>query len=371
MNRKLKRFLAILLSAAMVCGSSVMAFADAPNPEGNVTGDESEVEGYVETDVFTYSVPTASNNALKMILDPQKLISKTHAAAYEGYTESDFESNKTVYFRRYETGAANKFMGESDSLSACNLGTVSMNVTLSTEIENTTGITFVSDNATFASIKTPAVKFTFKTTNLPDEEKVLKPDGTTDKLVSSNGAEVKETVTISAGVVPGVENEYSMSVNKVNGVKNYTYNIPSANTATAAAAAATKRIAFNYAAEANDVKGWADILDANPKIKLTYKFEKWVDEEAEEVVERVMESNGNGGYRYDFSPVLAGTLTSMKIDGTVRDGIITAGNATYGEVGEGRFLIKATAVTNFGLSTGNHTVDVVIGGKSYTLKIKN
>lgn len=273
--RNVKRIMAILLSVAMVMGSSVAVMAETPDPEGSIGTKESELEGYVNKKVFTYQVPTASNDALKMIFDPQELIKDTEAAAYAGVTKDDFEAGKTVYFHRSDANATNKYMGTSDSLSVCNLGTVSMNVSFTSEVKSFTGIEFASSNAAYTAAKTPAVNLTMNVTAKPSDEKTLT---TSSKIpVSTNGEVTKGEMTVSSGVVDGVKLLYKASYNGIeDGKKNYTYEIPSANAAAALTAAIGDEFAFQYEAAANDVEGWASVT-AKPVLSLTYKFEKRAD----------------------------------------------------------------------------------------------
>ena len=82
-----KRFLSVVLSAAMIAGSSVTAFAATATTSpahGTLTG-KGSMEGIVDLDVFRVDVPTTPTSGvtdLDFIMDPQELIKATDGKRY-------------------------------------------------------------------------------------------------------------------------------------------------------------------------------------------------------------------------------------------------------------------------------------------------
>lgn len=93
-----KKILAIVLSAAMVVGSSLTAFAaDATEGTSGTSTGEGGVEGIVDLEVFHVTVPTASDTAtLAYFADPQGLIQKT-AQSKPAYANKNFGPG-TLFF---------------------------------------------------------------------------------------------------------------------------------------------------------------------------------------------------------------------------------------------------------------------------------
>ena len=91
-----KKLLAASLTATMVLGNAVVAFA--ADQEGGSTG-EGETQYVEENDVFDVVFPTTEDNAttFNYLLDPAGLIKITSGDRYTGKT---FDDNKTVYFLR-------------------------------------------------------------------------------------------------------------------------------------------------------------------------------------------------------------------------------------------------------------------------------
>ena len=76
----------------------------------------------------------------------------------------------------------------------------------------------------------------------------------------------------------------------------------------------------------------------------------------------------SGVASYTFANAPTGTLTAAVVDGESKAGAVSNGNIAYAD---GVVTIKAAAVTGMGLATGNHTINLTIGGTEYTLTIEN
>ncbi len=93
------------------------------------TGTVSESE---ETDhVFQVILPVGTDDVFDFILDPQQLITKTEAAAYEG---SRFEEGATLFFRHSDKSAEETYSSSSDALTIINKGSAPVEVELTASV---------------------------------------------------------------------------------------------------------------------------------------------------------------------------------------------------------------------------------------------
>ena len=130
-----KRFLAVALSATMVFGSTLTAFAEDPDPTeqatggGNGTGAGS-TEGYVNTLKTKVLVPTeeAINAGLNFHVDPQRLITATSKAAHPDWTLPE-TGDTGVYFLTGDKTYTNT----SSTFNIANLGTGDVTFTIKVE----------------------------------------------------------------------------------------------------------------------------------------------------------------------------------------------------------------------------------------------
>lgn len=206
-----KRFLSLVLSAAMVMSSSVVAFG--ANTGGNMDDTakkasllgKGSVEGYVDKDVFTVKVPTnvkhGQLDALDFILDPQKLIEATSGNKYvssntgknKGITGVSNNDYGTLYFTNLLSGNKVVLSTNSDPLTFTNKGAVSVNVALKASVTDAAGIV-VSNNDTLTDTQTSMFL------KLVDEDDVA-------TLISANGGEASRVVSAS-------DSAYSVSYNQ-------------------------------------------------------------------------------------------------------------------------------------------------------------
>ena len=223
-----KRFLAVVLTASMVVGSSVSAFASetevtkAP-AKGSMKG-SAQVEGYLDKDIFKVEVPTVSVNGsmFNFVMDPQGLIEATSGNRYKsgkgadnvGVSANDFEYG-TLYFANV-SGNNTKLSPTSDAATIRNKSTFSVNATLTTAI-NKFGNLKISSNLTTAT--EPSIQLSLSGN--------LSTNGTATAdapvALSDNGvAEVVKTIS-------GCDGDYSVSFNTSSNKYEYVLSSNSAN----------------------------------------------------------------------------------------------------------------------------------------------
>lgn len=142
MRWNLKRFASFIWVVNFVMSSSISASAENLG-QGSETG-VGEVEGSVKTDIYQVVLPTDTKGIFDFILDPQGLINKTGAAAYDGDT---FEDGATVFFKRTDGQAEVDYSKTSDFVTITNKSSIAVNVSLNVSIspDSIEGITLTDD----------------------------------------------------------------------------------------------------------------------------------------------------------------------------------------------------------------------------------
>lgn len=113
---KLRKLVATGLVATMVLGNSVMAFAEeAQKATASGTG-TGTLEGVVNSDVLSVTLPTTATETLKYIADPQGLIAKTDSAHYSDKTFG----TGSIFFENKAEGAEFNYSNKSDALTVTN-----------------------------------------------------------------------------------------------------------------------------------------------------------------------------------------------------------------------------------------------------------
>lgn len=114
------------------------AVAGAPEPV------ESGTEQEAKSDICQVIFPGDTEHVFDFIMDPQRLISQTNAAAYGG---SVFEADATLFFRRRDGGVPEDYSSSSDALVIVNGGTadVELTVTAGISMESMGGICLTDD----------------------------------------------------------------------------------------------------------------------------------------------------------------------------------------------------------------------------------
>ncbi len=193
------RFLAVLLAATMVFGSTVTSFA-ATDPTESATGSgeatgSGAAEGYVNTNVVKVVLPTTTTTTFAFIMDPQKMLETTNGARLGTAWKSPGANDKYVYFK-----TANGYANESDTVYFVNKSSgTDLDVTVTAKASPAaSGTTITLDGATAAA---PTVT---------NDEKLylgLKVAGETAKI-DTTGVSIK--VTADAPTT----NQYTLVYNK-------------------------------------------------------------------------------------------------------------------------------------------------------------
>lgn len=150
--RKMKKGMVVALTATMVLGSTLTAFASdagttTPVTSGSTSGAGTS-EGHVDKEVVNMVLPTIASGSspFAYTMDPERLIQETNGAKYEDFTFPAKESDKGVYFLTGDKTYANT----SNTLQAINKS--SCNVTLTVKVKATQNtakdITLVSSEST-------------------------------------------------------------------------------------------------------------------------------------------------------------------------------------------------------------------------------
>ena len=125
---------------------TIISFLSALCPMSKVTASQSETaepgaEQVAEGDIFQVIFPSDTDHVFDFIMDPQKLISQTDAAAYGG---SVFEEDATLFFRRRDGEVPEDYSSSSDALVITNAGTAEVDLTVTASI-SMEGITLTDD----------------------------------------------------------------------------------------------------------------------------------------------------------------------------------------------------------------------------------
>lgn len=286
-----KRFLAVVLSAAMVAGNTVVASAaitgtnyTGPNGAGtsyNATGSAIAGEasgsvtgtGYlkdkVDMKVFRVVVPTqrdASKEAdlFDYILDPQGLIDATQAAKYKKGAAID-GANKNVSVNSYtksslyfvnSANGVKSLSDTSDEFQIINKSTMDVDVSVNAKVTAATGISVSTDKA-FAGDKSASVYIGYKRTS---------PTGGKEEIAISEN----DTAYIDQATIGNAKSFYQVSAN-ADGTM--TYDIPSMNSSGKSESEnAYKAYKFKLTGATNTKGDW-DSLNSGatgPVINITY-----------------------------------------------------------------------------------------------------
>lgn len=143
-----KRFLALVLSFAMVAGSGLTVFAADKEGSEEASG---EVQYLEKSDIFDVVLPTDAGTTFDYLLDPEGLIKKTNGGRYSGKA---FDDDKTVYFLHAAkvdgivggtAGTANcDYTDTSDAITVTNKSTKAVDVKVTAKISAADGVTMAT-----------------------------------------------------------------------------------------------------------------------------------------------------------------------------------------------------------------------------------
>lgn len=126
MKRNLRKWIIFALSSALAVGAPISAMAEETGRNDVVdAGMSGETVTLVRPEVYQVVLPTDVNGVFDFILDPQKLIEETNAAAYGG---TSFEKGATMFFHRSDGQAAEEYSSSSDHVTIINRSNVPVEV---------------------------------------------------------------------------------------------------------------------------------------------------------------------------------------------------------------------------------------------------
>lgn len=362
MNKKfLKRVAAFAMAATLVLGNAAIAFA----ADGTATGEGANEGAKPEYPVASITLPVVTNEKMyDYIIDPNELIkgTKDNAASEQHYDWStDFNASGTLWFQQFASPAVaglKKFEPTSDSLKIENKSAVDITVKAKVvaDASYTGGITFVT-GSTFAT----AGK------NIYIATKGTKKD-VTDQGAAGTEAPVAAVAVKGLGAANGAELSFDLKGN-VNNFRlaydsignKYEYKMSTASALVWSEGSFQLEGACNTA---NADKVWTD-KDNGPKLDVTWSWEAKSSGGVTTYALTKVAATGNLVYEFDDASAPTGSLTAVTVNGTARNGAITAGNIAY-NASTKKFVIQKASVTNFGITEGNTTVVATIGGTEYT-----
>lgn len=259
---KSKKLLALALSASMVMGSGVVAFA--ADEEGAATGNGT-VEYVAQSDVFSVVLPTSAGTTFDYILDPDGLITQTSGSKYTGKT---FAKDDTVYFLHAEKvsgtaigetspGTDNlDYTATSDAIKVVNKSTQQVTLKVDAKIASATGVVMATAD-------------TMSGTGENLYMALVGNDGTTDTTKALTTAGVQLTANIGADAT-AYETTYDAAA------KEYKKTLTAA--AQAADYAGFKSYTFKLTGKAKAKDAALLALKENPpKIDLTWSVEDFTE----------------------------------------------------------------------------------------------
>lgn len=310
-----KRFLAVVLTASMVLGNSVMAMASASanivntDPAvGNAEGSGS-VEGIVNKNVFSVELPTQAEKAsvFDFIMDPQELVSATDAARY---TSANSVVSGSMYFKNVSANGTYDLGPTSKALTVKNRSTMDVDVTLSANITGLTGVELISTNASdvpaFGNGK-PSVYMALS-----------------GNEISGNGAPTISPITAASSkittTISGADGQYEVSYN--NG---YSYAL-SSNSANFAGYS----FALTGASGGGDYDSWTEVagLTTAPKVTVTWTLTEHVDPVQPSLTFVTPEATGNSVAKPATGPVRLKIDWGKGADEASTVSSVKAGNTT-------------------------------------------
>lgn len=142
MKRNLKQLIALVLSVLLAVGTPISAAAEETG-QNDAEGIDS-TKTFVKTEVYQVVLPTDVNGIFDFILDPQKLIEKTNAAAYGG---TSFEKGATMFFHRTDGQTTEEYSSSSDHITIVNKSNIPIEVQIDVNIlpDSLRGITVSGD----------------------------------------------------------------------------------------------------------------------------------------------------------------------------------------------------------------------------------
>lgn len=365
MRKSIQKIVAGILSATMLLSTSALAFGDAFT-SGGTDSNPSGIEDFVDTDVFKVVVPTnVEADTFKFILDPQKLITLTSGAAYNG---KKFQSGATLFFMN--SGAGNlmsdasgtgtyDYSNKSNRLTIINKSTMDVDVTLSASITSAGDLEFVSKNEFTSSADKGAKVYL----GLVNETKGL---GSAAAITT----EAASDVSLLSGAADG---SYQFMISDA-ATHTYKYALKS----DADDNPAFSRLSFYVTGASNPYGDYKDVKDAAPKLDLVWSVKAHSDndeEEEENVQEAKLVWYEDSFYlgTSETEGLLAeaftmGDVTSVTLKANDHEAVDVKSGCSVSEDNGYWVMIPFSDASSLGVAdeVGTYTMTVVIDGVTYT-----
>lgn len=257
---KLKKKIAVLLTATMVLGMTVTAFADSNVPGGGSATGAGGSEGHLDREIGNVVLPTTvSANAFDYKIDPERLVNETSGAIYEtGTNFTNDAKSKGVYFLT----SAKNYDYKTNSYDVENKSTFPIDVTVEVAVpeKGANDIALVSENgiADAQAAKTPALFLGLNLGGAAKSEPVL------------YGTSAKKTVSVNT--VPG-NFHATVSTNSTTGKKEYKYEEVASPSAWQKTSFYIEGLTTNGASGAEGLQITKDTTA--PNLTVTWKWKKY------------------------------------------------------------------------------------------------
>lgn len=240
-KKRLKKYTAFIIAAALICGLPVPVSAEDASRERGP--DISQLTADVETDLYQVVMPTDTDGIFDFILDPQGLINETDGALHEG---KSFEKNCTVFFKRSDGGAKEDYSCKSDPVTITNKSTMPVEVSLEVKVKPSSleGIKMTEDSK-FKKDKSASLYLA-----------VI--DGKKEMPVGKDGVTLHKTIGAAPDGAYGYEYNSDTKKYEYGLKKNIEENI-------------FDKYSFQLIGAANKKGDWAAFTKAVPKILVTWK----------------------------------------------------------------------------------------------------
>lgn len=244
-----KKILATALCASMVLSSTAVFAADTTTSTGtgNSTGD-GKVEGVLDKEVYSVTLPTVAEKTYDFILDPQDLISQTNNEAYSG---AAFNGDTGMYFQT----ASNQYTEKSAAQTVVNKSAVDIDLTMDVKVDMDSVAGISIEEAASLTSTTPSINLALVgTLNGGDEDDpvYVGADGELSKTVKldNDAADYTAVYETSTYVYKNTESDHDDS--------QYEFYLTGA---------------ANKGAKVD----WTDVKDKTPSITVTWSYAKHVE----------------------------------------------------------------------------------------------
>lgn len=269
---KQRKLLALGMATLMAMSSTVMAFADESTSEpasGSASGNGT-LEGFIDKDVFTVTLPTVSS--LDFTIDPQELMLATSSSK-----KLDSSALSTGYGSKILFTSGSDFASKSPDITVVNKSTFGVDVKVDAKL---TGLASTEDGYDIKVLDPDADDFDFGTTTAITMG--LTPTANT-LTGSTAGSPVTGTATYLNDTAEGISVTSTVAVSssiddayEVKGsTGNYSYAIKSD-----VSSVAFNTVTFNLAGTVNTDADWTKFSEADStalKVEITYSVSRHAD----------------------------------------------------------------------------------------------